>query len=129
MRLPRNLVTSRMPRNLDRCKPFIFHQAADIPVDGSDAERVYLLLGKGKGFVRGQRAICIAKCCANGLLLARVPGLSRSRHSDAIVPLCESILNCEAQRPQSCPTDTRPPTARHPMKRFQALGAHLIIGL
>jgi len=79
--LPCNLITGRIPRDLDRCKPFIFHQAADVPVDGSNTEGVYLLLGKGKGFVRGQRAIRIAKCSTNGLLLARVPGLSRSCHS------------------------------------------------
>ena len=76
-----NLITGRIPRNLDRRKPFIFHQATDIPVDGSDTERIYLLLGRGKGFVRRQRAIRITKCCTNGLFLTRIPGLSRSRHS------------------------------------------------
>jgi len=107
-----NLITRRIPRDLDRRKPLIFHQAADIPVNGSNTEGVYLLLGKGKGFVRRQRAIRIAKCRTNGLLLARVPGLSRSRHSNAIVPFCESILNWETAFSRFSPTDTKPPTAR-----------------
>ena len=93
MGLACDFIPGRITRNFNCRKPFVFHQTADIPVDGSNTQSVYLLLGEGERFVRRQRTISLEKGRANRFLLTRVSSLRWASHSDAIVPFCEIILN------------------------------------
>src|SRR5260370_40184215 len=86
----------RISRTVNCRKPFFFHQTSDIPVDGSNTQSVYLLLGEGERFVRRQRTISLEKGRANRVLLTRVSSLRWASHSNAIVPFSEIILNSDA---------------------------------
>ena len=77
------LVAGGVAWDLDRGEPLVVDQAADVAVDGGDAEGVYLFLGEGEGFVGGERAIGLKEGGADGVFLAGVAGLDRGWHEHA----------------------------------------------
>ena len=78
-----DLVAGGVAGNFDRREPFVFDEAADVAVDGGDAEGVDLFLGEGEGFVGGERAIGFEEGGADGLFLTGVAGLNGNCHGQA----------------------------------------------
>jgi hypothetical protein len=72
-----DLVSGGVAGDVDGFEPVVFDQAADVPVDGGDAESVDLLLSQREGFVGREGAVCFKKGGADSVFLAGVTGLDR----------------------------------------------------
>jgi len=92
-----DLVAGGVAGDVDRGEPLVVDQAADVAVDGGDAEGVYLFLGKGEGFVGGEGAIGLEEGGADGVFLAGVAGLDRGWHKHAWVASYPSVLRRYSQ--------------------------------
>jgi hypothetical protein len=75
-----DFVAGGVAGDIDRGEPLVFYQAADVAVDRGDAEGVDLFLGQGEGFVGREGAVGFEEGCADGFLLAGVPGLNGCGH-------------------------------------------------
>jgi hypothetical protein len=75
-----DLVAGGVAGDLDGCEPLVLDQAADVAVDGGDAEGVDLFLGEDEGFVGREGTIRLDEGCANGVFLAGVAGLDGDGH-------------------------------------------------
>jgi hypothetical protein len=73
-------VAGGVARDLDGSEPFVFDQAADVAVDGGDAEGVDRFLRESEGLVGRERAVGFQERGADGIFLAGVPGLNGCRH-------------------------------------------------
>ena len=92
-----DLVAGGVAGDVDRGEPVVVDEAADVAVDGGDAERVDLLLGETEGFVWREWTIGFEEGCADGIFLAGVAGLDLCGHEHASLALmlayCEDSLN------------------------------------
>jgi hypothetical protein len=88
-----DLVAGGVAGDVDWGEPLVLDEAADVAVDGGDAERVDLFLGEGEGFVWRQGPISFEEGGANGVLLPGVAGLDRSGHGQAY----RSVLREDSQ--------------------------------
>jgi hypothetical protein len=79
--------------DVDRCEPLVVDEAADVSIDGRNAERVDLFLREGEGFVGRQRAIGFDEGGADGVFLAGVASLDRCRHKQTY----SSVLRASSQ--------------------------------
>jgi hypothetical protein len=88
-----DLVAGGVAGDVDGSEPLVLDEAADVAVDGGDAERVDVFLGEGEGFVWGQGPIGFEEGGANGILLPGIAGLNRSSHGQAY----RSVLRDDSQ--------------------------------
>jgi len=75
-----DLVAGGVAGDLDGCEPLVLDQAADVAVDGGDAEGVNLSLGEGEGFVGREGTIRLEEGGADGVFLAGVARLNGGGH-------------------------------------------------
>jgi hypothetical protein len=83
--------------DVDWGEPLVIDQAADVAVDGGDAEGVYLFLSQGEGFVGREGAIRLEEGGADGVFLAGVAGLDRGWHEHAWLASYRSVLRRYSQ--------------------------------
>jgi hypothetical protein len=86
------LVAGGVAWDIDWLEPVVLDQAADVSVDGGDAEGVDVFLGEGEGFVGREWAVGFEECGADGVFLAGVAGLDRGCHGRALVHAYRSVL-------------------------------------
>jgi hypothetical protein len=80
MRFAGHFVAGGVAWDLDRGEPFVFDEAADIAIDGSDAQRIDLFLCEREGLIGRERTVGLKEGGADGVFLAGVAGLDGCRH-------------------------------------------------
>jgi hypothetical protein len=80
MRFAGHFVAGGVAWNLDRGEPFVFDEAADVAVDGCDAERIDLFLRERECLIGRERTVGFDEGGADGVFLAGVAGLDGCRH-------------------------------------------------
>lgn len=74
------LVAGGVAGDVDWLEPVVVDQAADVAVDGGDAEGIDLFLGESEGLVGREWAIGFEEGGADGVFLAGVAGLDWGCH-------------------------------------------------
>ena len=109
MLLARNFVARRLSRQSDRDQPLLFHQSADIAINGCNADAFHQLSGVAQRFFRRKRPIRAQKRRTNGVFLPRLSCL----HDQSLPSSLESPIRKPCQPLRRAHRGTEKPPDKH----------------